>query len=250
MTISLQRGFTIIELMLFLAITGALFAALMIGVGSNIVQQQYREGVTSYSALLQEQYSEAVNVHNDRSDDGWACAGGDISQPTGGGQSRGTTNCMILGRAIQIENDSSGGTNVITSSVVGAEPATDDYLDAGDIASLLAFDPKIAAFDKQKTAIDWGSTLVTTDHKPLSGLILILRSPSSGLIREFATELSNSELANIGDLRTIITPAHAAASLKMCVNGSGILQPTESVTVNPRISGPDSITVNGMDGAC
>ena len=57
-----EGGFTVIELMLFLGITGALFAALMVGVSSNIIQQQYKDTVSTYANFLQNQYSEVLNT--------------------------------------------------------------------------------------------------------------------------------------------------------------------------------------------
>jgi len=233
-----EHGFTIIELMLFLGISGALFAALMIGVGSNITQQRYRESVVTYSALLQNQYSEAANIDNGR-DGSWTCVNSTINQSANGGQARGTTDCVLLGRAIQIEDN---GTTVKTSSVVGTEAA--GYEDASDIAALLAYKPRIESFDSETTPVDWGSSLVTTDNHPSTATILILRSPSSGLIRVFAYAAGGDTVSDI------ITPQNATRSLKNCVKGDSLLQPTQSVSVDPRISGPDGIIVDGMDPAC
>jgi type II secretory pathway pseudopilin PulG len=256
MITAMQRGFTIIELMLFLAISGALFAALMIGVGDNIVQQQYRESVTSYSTLLQQQYSQAASIQHSVTSD-WACSKtGAMTQSPTNDQARGISQCMILGRAIQIAPDGHGGTNITTSSVVGVEPSTNDFEDLGDIPALLSYtNLQIASFDVQPTSIDWGSSLVTatSSHLAASGLILILRSPSSGLLREFVTGSPSS------DVRLDIDPSYpdttqpnpnATTPLKMCVKGNNFLQPTESVSVDPRVSGPDSITLSGMDTSC
>lgn len=44
MITSKERGFTVIELMLFLGVTGALFAALMFGVNASVNQQRYQVG--------------------------------------------------------------------------------------------------------------------------------------------------------------------------------------------------------------
>jgi type II secretory pathway pseudopilin PulG len=75
-----MSGFTIIELMLFLAVGAGLFAALMIGVNGNITQEHYRQSVLEYASLIQDQYSEVLNPRNDR-DDNWKCQGGAVGKP-------------------------------------------------------------------------------------------------------------------------------------------------------------------------
>ena len=73
MGIKTDSGFTIIEAMLFLAVAGALTVAVLAGSGAAINQQRYKDSVNSFKSLLQQQYSEATNVVNDR-DGTQACA--------------------------------------------------------------------------------------------------------------------------------------------------------------------------------
>lgn len=236
-----ERGFTIIELMLFLAISGALFAALMIGVNINITQQRYRESVVSYSSLLQGQYSEVENTRNDRNNQ-WVCADdGTVSEQTNGGSSRGTTNCVILGRAVQILD---GGTTVKTSSVVGHEPG--DSTDS-DTVTLSDYNPTINPFDEESSPIDWGSSLVATTpkHPASTAVILILRSPQDGLIRVFTSPGPLTET-----LSKLISSSDASAKLTNCVRSDSNVSPIQSVTINPRIAGPDGVSINGADSIC
>ncbi len=240
MTTVIERGFTVIELMLFLAVSGALFAALMIGVNNNISQQRYRESVTSYSALLQGQYSDVANTRNARDND-WQCADdGTISEESENGQPRGTTDCVILGRAVQIEDN---GTTVVTSSVVGREPVQNDT--TSDIETLKAYHPKVTSFDSRTNSIEWGSTLFTKEHKASTASFLILRSPVSGLIRVFA---SPDPLP--ADISSVINSDTASIKLMNCVRGDSGSLPTQSVSVNPRIASLDGVTVNEADPAC
>ncbi len=234
------RGFTVIELMLFLGITGALFAALMFGANNNIAQQRYRESVVTYSSLLQDQYSEVMNTRNEREND-WTCVDGTVIEQPNSGEARGTSSCVILGRAIEIAGD---GTSIRTSSVIGTEPAEQSA--PSDIEALVAYRPKVSdTFDRVTNPLDWGSNLVTLAGQPSMASFLILRSPASGLIRVFTSE---SPLP--ADLTTLITPSAATALITNCVHGQSGLLPTQSVTVNPKVAGADGVILKEVDSAC
>ena len=59
-----RHGFTLIEVAIFLAVTGALFAAVTIGVQNSIYQQRYNDTVQSFVDFLGNLYSEVLNVQN------------------------------------------------------------------------------------------------------------------------------------------------------------------------------------------
>jgi len=263
MIMSSTRGFTVIELMLFLGVTGALFAALMFGVNSSVNQQRYRESVVSFSTLLQGQYSEVSNTRNDSNND-WKCAADGTLQPADdvNGSFRGTSPCVLLGEAIQIKN----GTEIGIYKVIGCEPlqaqdpsqsggatanscgnaSTHDVTDANDLDTLKAYNPKVTTFSQHLQTVDWNSTLATTGqkHDPLNASFLILRSPSSGLLRVFvAPNLLPS------DLKTMLDPSNASLKqpFTMCVEGDSIISAKQSITIDPSVSGPAGVSVNQAD---
>lgn len=247
MTTGTTRGFTVIELMLFLGVSGALFAALMIGVNGNISQQRYKESVVSYSSLLQNQFFQVMNTRNER-EDNLACQGGSVSQPVEGGQAKGTSSCVILGRAIQIERN---GSAVRTWSVIGEDLPLDSSID--DTTALGRYAPKLWSHstasnpDANLVRLDWDSVLTTTENnRPHSrASFLILRSPVSGLIRVFA---SYEPLpANLADR---LGPEAANAVITNCVTGSSGSLPIQSVTVDAKIAGPDGIFVDERGVSC
>lgn len=237
-----QQGFTIIELILFLGITGALFAALMVGVNTNINQQRYKDSVISYKSLLEQQYSEVTYPRNERTDK-WTCNNETgVQQEPNGGEARGTSNCVLLGRYIQIKDE---GTSVEAGSVVGIQP-TDSSALVGDIVTLAAYTPRISPIDKQQYSIDWDSRLETIDKSSSNASFLILRSPISGLIRTFALpEPLPSKLTDA------LTDVNAQARIKSCVVSNGnVGLPTQSVTVNASIGSANGVLLNGSDEEC
>jgi prepilin-type N-terminal cleavage/methylation domain-containing protein len=56
-----HKGFTIIEVMIFLAISGLLLVGVLIGTGTTIARQRYNDAVQSFAEFLRQQYSFVIN---------------------------------------------------------------------------------------------------------------------------------------------------------------------------------------------
>ena len=100
-----QTGFTIVETMLFLAVAGLLTMGILVGSGAAINQQRYRDSVNSLKSFVQDQYSDVTNVVNSR-DNQWSCGSNADVVEAGDAeaQARGTSNCVLLGRYITVDN--------------------------------------------------------------------------------------------------------------------------------------------------
>lgn len=238
------RGFTIIEVVLYLTITGAVFAALMIGVNTSVTQQRYIDSVRSYKALVQNQFAEVVSPRNEDVDNKICStrADGTIDDGDRSTSPRGTSECVILGRVIQVTDE---GRVIKTSSVTGHYPG--DSVEGNESDILKSYKPKVAEFDQQETEIDWGSSLHDRLRMSASGsasnaVIVILRSPVSGLIRIF-TSLNS---INSNDLEQIITAINFS-KVETCVDGDSGLLPKQLVSIDPSIGSADAITIINTD---
>ena len=59
-----RRGFTLVEVSLFLAITGLLFLGVTVGVQNSIFQQRYNDSVQGFAEFLRSVYMEVSNVQS------------------------------------------------------------------------------------------------------------------------------------------------------------------------------------------
>ena len=59
------RGFTLIEVSLFLAITAAVFVAIAVGTQNSIFQQRYNDAVQNFAEFLRTAYSQVSNVQSE-----------------------------------------------------------------------------------------------------------------------------------------------------------------------------------------
>lgn len=261
-----ERGFTIIEVILFLAITGGLFAALMIGVNVGVTQQRYLDSVRSYKALLQDQYIAAINTRNDDNQnvkcknpaDGSIQDNGTGSNVRTGVDRRGASTCVILGRAIQLKVQD-GATQVVTSSVTGYDPGNLPD-NTSDNTALLSYQPKLADFDQQTSLMEWDAKLTRAvvqedaqqdaqedvrEREPSTAVILILRSPASGSITVYTSnEALGGDLVDLAPLFDISQP-HNTELVKSCVEGDSGLLPKQMIVINPKTAGPDAVSSDG-----
>lgn len=233
-------GFTIIEAMLFLSISGILFVGLIVGISTNINNQRYRDSVTSFAGLLQQQYSEVANIRNDRTS-AWRCEASVTTPDAETGQARGTTDCVVLGKYIRtIDN----ATKLEVGTVIGSEPTGNPVIDS-DSAALIAYAPKVSSFDLLTYEPEWGALLRDTEDHPANFTAIILRSPLSGLLRVFA--VPGPLPANLADM---MTTEAARQKLTTCIVADGWqMGPTQAVVIDAATASANGVITQG-DNAC
>ena len=183
-------GFTIIETMLFLAISGMLVVSMLIGVGASVNVQRYRDAGESFKSLIQEQYADLNSVQNSR-DDNWSCGSDAIPVNGGSGtQIRGQSSCVLIGKYLQVKNG-----DISVFRVVGYKISSGTYLN-DDIASLKNnYLLNVVQDTVDISTLEWGTRIsypVVRDGvanpypTPRSLGILFVRSPDSGQIYTFS----------------------------------------------------------------
>lgn len=247
MKLTHRFGFTIIETMLFLAVTGMLVVAVLVGTGASINRQRYRDSITSLQSVIQQQYSEVSTVNNGR-DNSWVCdsASGAITKiDSGSGVSRGQSDCVMLGRLITPSDD---GKSLIVSDIVGVEIAGNDEANT-DVEALSQYKMHISPVANETHIVEWGSSLVKPGSDELAVFsVLILQSPLSGVIRTF---IDSSEIIADTNINSIITKAALAEPVKICVNSNGLFNGNRmAVIVNAGASSAAGVETLGDASGC
>ena len=234
-----KSGFTIIEVMLFLAITGALTVAILVGSGVAIGQQRYRDSVNSFKGLIQEQYSQIANVVN--SDDRNALcsrSGSGLIFNDEAPQARGTSNCLIIGRFLLID-----GTTTSVYNVVGEPPLSS----SGDDTTVLS-QYSLALRSEETQQVSWGARIVAPGSNVDSlTSVLIVRSPVSGAVITYILD---------GDHRLSITEMLASDNMQQkefCIDSDGgsAMANRLAVRINARAANQSAIEIPlESDGVC
>ena len=187
-TDKIHQGFTIIEVSLFLAITGLIFIGMIIGVNGALNQNHYDDDVRLLTDFIQSVYSKVTNVENDY---------------------RGRSNKAIYGKLItfgetlDLSMNSNSFGDVFVYDIVG-------NISVNDVGSakeaLLALDADvivdngltidfagIADFYRAR----WGASLKSTKEAGngnLKAALMIIRSPSTGTIFTYGLNGSTVEV--------------------------------------------------------
>lgn len=192
-----RRGFTLIEISLFLAITAVIFAGIVAGTQNSIYWQRYNDSVQSFAEFLRAEYSRVANVQN----------------PTGTGKS----GEIIYGRLI----DFSDSTNIKSYSVIGGDLDPNKVLSSDTILEQLAAVSVTAdgrGLEESFTP-KWGSVIQKPSYDLFQGAILIVRHPETGTIY---TYVDNGNYASSTDLLAAISAGEFSKyDLTLCVNPEG-----------------------------
>lgn len=286
MKIQLKSGFTIIEVMLFLAITGLLIAGILGGTQQSLNDQRYRTGVEQIRNTIRAQYATSLSLRNLTVDDAGGVAGAnavdpcsvieDPDTPVVEHTARGASDCLYVGRIILLEADPAEKISrmkiypvvakVITQGVSGIFrnaagellPTVDPDQNVSDQNSL-----RVAAFTRNSNIVvdkqvDWG--LVAVTPKPAESLInvgiLVFRSPISGTIATYILDSPQPE--HLNNLQDHMNPNRDdpdsnIRKLKLCMADlTGSLDPANrrAIIINAGASGPGDVETLGEAAEC
>lgn len=173
-----RRGFTIIEVSLFLAITALIFLGVTIGVQSSIFNQRYNDSVQSFADFLRNIYSEVMNVQS---------AG------------KGNSETAIYGKLVTFGEEGIANSDEIFVYDVIGKADTDvsngralDVSRMGRIGANVVMkdgDSVVAAGIVESYRPKWGALIQTTAGRPFElfkGALLVIRHPKSGTVYTYA----------------------------------------------------------------
>lgn len=220
-------GFTMIEVAIFLAITGALFVGIAVGTQNSIFQQRYNDAVQNFAEFLRSAYSQTMNVQSE----------GD-----------GRTNEAIYGKLVSFgETEDLAGEDItnmdyIYSYNVVGEIKDVDVKGAREILSALNANVVRKGSDGEYQPVGWvedyrprwaSAIQNTNDTSSFEGALLIVRHPSSGTVYTFVLRgetldinkgmrQANLNDANYNPLKTAIDgKKFEIEQVDFCVNPNG-----------------------------
>lgn len=214
-------GFTIIEVVLFLAISGLMAIGLLAGTSMAIQRQQYRDAVQSFAGYLRDEYARVVSVEND----GTAKCGASV---------RGQSECFIVGRLIKTTG--AAGRSYVSYPVYSNESGVYQY----DESQALSYDVAWSAKTKMQDAGDNALAL------------LMYRDRDTGRleIRSKQGDVTNAAVGG-NSISALMSSTDAAEGREICVYDDGWLKgERQSVFLTAKAGSGDAIAINNATAGC
>jgi type II secretory pathway pseudopilin PulG len=252
------KGFTIIEVTLFLAVSGLLILMMVAGAGSAIASQRYNDSVQSFKNLVQKQYASLSSVQNARSAS-LECNG--AAKPITGGtpEATGQSDCYIIGKYMSING--SGDISIYT--VLARDFA---YVGSAPTSTIDSLKKKytlgVSTADVERTELQWGTRLkwpapagADASTSPAGLSLLFVRSPDDGQIYTFtnakvpATEAALSQTFLKSDMLTSGSGLPGQGKRTVCVDSTGWSSGNVAIVIAANAAGANAVSVQSNGDA-
>lgn len=214
-----KTGFTIIETVLFLAVSGFLIMGVVLGTSNSISRQRFQDSTQSFVEFLRRNYYEVSSTENSRkgeTGDYCTVASGKISGSID--KFPGRTNCGIYGKMLVFKNNKVLSYDVLGETREGlTQEESVNNLEMNTVKSIKDFKLDILsafkdtdsnqcrrryAYSYSEYRPEWQSRIETTKKPNKKGesfeaTILIMRSPISGAIHTYVVKKDKDNQANI-----------------------------------------------------
>lgn len=178
-----KTGFTIIEVMLFLGITGLMLIGVLGGTYSTIERQRFSDSVRSYSEFLRTVYSEVISPESFGEVD---------SAGVGNNQAS-----AVYGKVVAFGNPNDADDhNIYTATIVGdiyPNSSSDNFISQLGGVNARLYCGSNSAGKQLSTTLEqytplWEAKIENTNKAPFTGTLIIARSPESGTVRAAYTD--------------------------------------------------------------
>ena len=199
----MKGGFTLVEVSLFLAITGLLFLGVTIGVQNSIFQQRYNDSVQNFVEFLRSAYSKTENV-----------------QGTNDG---GNTKKAIYGKLITFGENNSD--DIFMYDVIGnakCEGSFDGTIGALKDCKAEVIEGGNLIGQAESYNPRWSAAIQDVKGDLYKGAILITRHPQSGTIYTFVMNNNTVEVSQKKGLNSLLDSfSIGTGPINFCVNPNG-----------------------------
>lgn len=217
-----QSGFTIIEVVLFLGVTGLMAAGILVGMGTALASQRYKDAVSTFQSDIQQQYEDISAVKNNRFSVDGACDG-----------DRGQSDCVLVGKLLTVSP--SGQT--MSQLVYGSERSA--ISDADDFAVIRSYSPQVTTLDQRISQMEWGTGVAAPAGGASNGVgILVVRSPQSGSIYTFTRSGTST-----GNLSSMINNGNSSDRTLCVTPGGWTVADTMAIHIGASASSASAVEV-------
>ena len=221
---TLKQGYSLIEVMLFLALSGLVLMGIIIGTANAVDRQRYNDSVQNFAEFLRSVYS-------------------DVSNPAGPKDGRSSYSIygklIAFGEQYDTEYQENKEEKIYVYDVIGRinergftgsvlqvleSLGLNTYVSSPDDATI-----KTYVSTPQSYTLNWEAKVKDTNKNQFVGSILIVRSPSSGTVYTFSSTerpminqiLGENPSTNTNPLSSLSTKFSPSNQLDFCIVPEG-----------------------------
>lgn len=238
-----QTGFTVIEVILFVAISGLLLVGAFVAMRSAFANTQFNDTTDSTQSYLQRLYLDVATGVNVRDDNVICTAQGRLESRPGDPTNAkpGASECVILGRLLQIEPGNDAAASRITTRYLSSAEVND----VGQVSDLQAFgadgyqvriSSDAVPLMKGSFELPWSAYITSAKRQGFIDVqdvksLAILRSPVSERMMVYAFAESEPDPAAFASAENLLTNSQRTI---MCIQSDdGLLAKKATLTVWP-----------------
>ncbi|HMQ96096.1 MAG TPA: prepilin-type N-terminal cleavage/methylation domain-containing protein [Candidatus Saccharibacteria bacterium] len=227
-----DKGFTIIEVMLFLAISGLMMTGVLVIVSGSIERQRYNDVVYSTIDYLKGQYNSTANTHNNRSSD-ITCSGGKVQQVSVG-TSRGTSDCYIAGRIIRSDGSTLVSRPILAQKDITSPDISSATTEKGVLGHMGLLVDSLTDEELYRMGYETHLTKPGDAGTKLPFSMVVVRIPTSNLLRTFLKTGSNAY--------TVQEIIDESADSVLCVASQGLIRSgNNGISISTGVSGATAV---------
>jgi type II secretory pathway pseudopilin PulG len=244
-------GFTIIETLLVLAVTGALLTAIFATVGVSLNHQRYRDAAENLKLVMQSQYEDLNSVTNDRTNT-WSCnESARLSEDTV--EIRGQSDCTLVGKLVTIDDERLRIYTILAHERASATPIANDITSLRNNYAL-----SVSTIGNENRELEWGTNIAwprvsegTTRGSSLTPrfvAFLFVKSPDTGQIYTFSSDDNTLLSPSSSDIRSMLVAGTGQRERVVCLDPNGIAPPDKLAVVVARYAAvPNAIELRSNE---
>lgn len=188
-----RRGFTLVEVALFLAITAVIFVSIAVGTQNSIFQQRYSDAVQNFAEFLRSMYSQVSNVQSEGTGRTEKAIYGKLITFGESDNRNKITSYNVIGRIGDLDGNVLEQLKSLDANVV-IEEEKDGEVEFKTVGLVENYTPRWAS--QIQTGAAWGDD----GYKVFEGTLLIVRHPRSGTIYTYSSTRSMDINGYLNDL--------------------------------------------------
>lgn len=246
---AVSNGYTIVETMIFLAVSGLMFLSAMFFLGGQQARNEFATGIKDIQSKLTDMMNDVSTGYYNNATDFKCVNNSNAPEVTGGANSLGTNAaCIYVGKALQFAPSDYDDETVAVYTLIGVRSKN-----GVDATSLADTSPKVLAigtYSDEKMKLPYGIKIVKTNPTNRSTLAFVTRfsKTSNGISNSqdidlipvdtslLSTDRATSK-SKINDTTNftneVVTPRNPATGVKLCFKSGGTRQSAEITIGGP-----------------